>query len=121
MLSKPPHGSPCNNCGGCCVDRRCPLGQIVFGPGSDCPALEVKLPGFVCGLVQNPARYAPRVVAKHGAETASRAAALIIGAGMGCDALLEGERPNQEWRAWAMQTLDRKQGERAATIWRGRR
>lgn len=117
MLNKPPHGSPCNGCGACCADQRCPLGKIVFGPGRRCPALEVKLPAFTCGLVENPQQYAPDVVAAHGKSVASKAAAYLIGAGLGCDALDRGERPNEAWRAWAMRQMDRDAANRAAAIW----
>lgn len=117
MLNKPPHGSPCNGCGACCADQRCPLGKIVFGPGRRCPALEMKLPAFTCGLVENPQQYAPDVVAAHGKSVASKAAAYLIGAGLGCDALDRGELPNEAWRAWAMRQMDRDAADRAAAIW----
>lgn len=117
MLTKPPHGSPCNGCGGCCADQRCPLGQIVFGKGGRCPALEMRFPAFTCGLVDNPETYAPGVTARHGAKKAGHAAAILIGAGRGCDALLDGEAPNAEWRAWAVRSLDRDAGAKAAAIW----
>jgi len=117
MLQKPPHGSPCNGCGGCCSDQRCPLGQMVFGEGGRCPALEVRLPTFSCGLVDRPEIHAPKVVATYGRERASKAAATLIGAGRGCDALLVGEAPNEEWRAWVIKSLDREAGARAAAIW----
>ncbi|GGF73333.1 hypothetical protein GCM10011319_37330 [Mameliella alba] len=117
MLTKPPHGSPCNGCGGCCADQRCPLGQIVFGPGERCPALEMRLPAFTCGLVENPERYAPMITERHGKVRAAQAAAVLIGAGLGCDALLDGETPNEDWRAWAMKSLDRDAGAQAAAIW----
>lgn len=87
---KPPHGEPCNGCGGCCEASRCPLGAHVFGPGPDCPALT----DDGCGLVLTPRMFFP------GSEAELRdAAALLIGAGIGCDALLEGELPNLSWRA----------------------
>lgn len=123
MLTKPPHGSPCNNCGQCCADQRCPLAQIVFGPGGSCPALEMRLPSFGpsfgCGLVDHPERYAPGIVAASGKDTASRAAAYLIGAGRGCDALLRGERPDHAWRARAMQAAadDQEASKRAAMVW----
>jgi hypothetical protein len=37
---KPPHGSPCNGCGVCCMVTLCPLGQHIFGfELGRCPAL----------------------------------------------------------------------------------
>lgn len=119
-MKKPAHGTKCNNCGQCCRAMRCPLGQMVFGPVRDeeaCPALDFKFPGFTCGLVATPVKYAPAVVAKHGVEAARNAAALLIGAGMGCDALLVGETPNEEWRAWAAKQRDPDAAGRAAAIW----
>lgn len=117
MLSKPPHGSPCNGCGACCADQRCPLGQIVFGTGGQCPALEMKFPAFTCGPVENPQQYAPDVVAEHGKDAASKAAVVLIAAGLGCDALDRNERPNEAWRAWAVRQLDRDAADRAVAIW----
>ncbi|WP_211238741.1 hypothetical protein [Roseivivax isoporae] len=117
MLTKPPHGSPCNGCGGCCADQRCPLGRLVFGPGGRCPALEMRFPAFTCGLVESPEKHAPHVVRTHGADRAAKAAAILIGAGLGCDALLEGEAPNAEWRAWAIGRVDRVASAEAAAIW----
>lgn len=114
---KPPHGTPCNNCGQCCADQRCPLGLMMFGPGGRCPALELAFNGMVCGLVRDPKRYAPAVVAAHGLADAARAAGILIGAGMGCDALLEGESPNFAWRAWAMIAVDGREIEAARLIW----
>lgn len=92
---KPPHGAPCNGCGGCCLDSLCRLAQHVFqnthqGP---CPALTFDSGGrSSCGLVANPSRYAPVVTAIWGGDAASAAASLLVGTGLGCDGLLEGER-----------------------------
>lgn len=119
MLIKPPHGTPCNGCGECCVDRRCPLGVHVFGPGSDCPALRRKAGSIerVCGLVTQPADYAPKLAARESADTLSKAAAILTGAGMGCDALVEGETPNHAWRAWIARKMDREAFQEAGRIW----
>ena len=92
LNQKPSHGDPCNGCGACCMAMRCPIGEILFGPGDRCPALTPRLPELVCGVIADPARYAPDVVAKHGAEAASASASILLGAGTGCDAQLEGER-----------------------------
>lgn len=121
MLDKPPHGAPCNGCGGCCVAQRCPLGTHVFGAGGNCPALEVAFPAFTCGLIQNPAKYAVDITARHGSDAASRAAEILIGAGLGCDALLEGEQPNLAWRARVRAGIDRAEADAAAAIWNLRR
>lgn len=117
MLTKPPHGSPCNGCGGCCIDQRCPLAAKLFGPGARCPALEPAFPAFTCGLVAHPERYAPDVVARHGAEAARDAALMLTGAGLGCDALKPGERPNEAWRAATIAAFDRAKTDQARRIW----
>lgn len=97
--AKPPYGSPCNNCGQCCRDNLCPLGEHVFerweGP---CPALEEDSLGSRCGLVASPRAYAPVRTSRFGARAMSGAAALLIGAGGGCDAQLEGEAVHPETR-----------------------
>lgn len=97
--SKPAYGAPCNNCGQCCEDQLCPLGQIHFkrlhGP---CPAL-----GFVgdvssCGLVADPRRFAPVKTAVRGVSSMRDGAILLIGAGHGCDARLEHEPEDEAAR-----------------------
>lgn len=120
MLNKPPHGAPCNGCGGCCIDRRCPLGERLFGPGGNCPALERVIPSlaFTCGVIRRPAHYAPAVVAQHGEDAARKAAALLMGAGLGCDALIAGEPRNDRWMAWALGQIDRAEAAKAAEVWR---
>lgn len=119
MLQKPPHGSPCNGCGMCCADQRCPLGQVVFGPGGRCPALQMQMPGFVCGLLVDPGKYAPDVVARHGEAEAKNAGAYLIGAGYGCDSQLEGEPYNFRWAAWAKAQVNAGDVMSAFAIWRG--
>lgn len=117
MLKKPPHGSPCNGCGGCCVDQRCPLSAHLFGPGGQCPALEMRFPAFTCGLVNRPERYAPEVTDRHGIDAARRAAFTLVGAGFGCDALERGERRNEAWAARVRKSLDMDAARRAAIVW----
>lgn len=100
MIDKPPHGSPCNNCGHCCRSELCPLAWKVFGriPGP-CPALEpIDNGGGTCGLIQNPQAYARVRALTQGVSTLSKAAAFLIGAGRGCDALLEDEPINMQFR-----------------------
>lgn len=126
-MDKAPHGSPCNNCGGCCIEIRCPLGEAVYGPGRQCPALEPLFIGlsYGCGMISDPGKHAPAAVARHGREAVSKAAALLIGAGKGCDSLVPGERPNEIWRAWARKewNQEREDGRAAAAwaIWRNPR
>ncbi len=88
--AKPPHGAPCNGCGFCCRMELCPVAVGVLGdqPGP-CPALQPRngVPGFECGLVVNPERYAPRQTECYGASAMSQAALVMLGAGHGCDAV----------------------------------
>lgn len=100
MLQKPPHGKPCNSCGLCCMDQLCPLARHIFGetPGP-CPALEPARPGYTCGLVAAPSSYAPAIAREHGELKSSETAALIIGAGLGCDASAPGEIRDEIWLA----------------------
>ena len=92
MLDKAPYGSPCNNCGRCCMNERCPLGVIAFGSGDSCPALEPNgLGGFSCGLIANPGKHVPQIVMAHGADAVSQSAAFLVAAGTGCDAHTEDE------------------------------
>ena len=55
---KPPHGSPCNGCGVCCMVAPCPLGQHIFGfELGRCPALTERDDAtYVCGLVLDPGK-----------------------------------------------------------------
>jgi hypothetical protein len=102
--AKPPHGAPCNGCGGCFQFILCPLGAAVFrrrrGP---CPAHDSG-----CGLVAAPERFAPPLLLiAHDRAALSAAAAHLIGAGVGCDALLEGDRPSEAFYA-RMRDLSRR-------------
>lgn len=95
---KPPHGSPCNNCGGCCFATLCPLGAHVFGTKlGPCPALVRSTTGWTCGLTVQPERYSMRRCVLNGIEEMRRAALLLIGAGTGCDARFNGESKNEEF------------------------
>jgi hypothetical protein len=97
VAKKPPHGQPCNRCGLCCVGSLCPLGQHVFkqalGP---CPALSYDEDGFaLCGLIADPGKHAlSHTIRAGGREKASEAAKVLNGAGLGCDARINGEAPD---------------------------
>jgi hypothetical protein len=95
-LAKPPHGSPCNYCGLCCLKSTCNTGQKFFGidKKTRCPALEWNDHGAQCGLMANPAKYAPGLVKVHGAKRMGDAARVIIGSGTGCDANYDDEPKN---------------------------
>ena len=96
MTDKPAFGSPCNNCGVCCRLHLCPIAETLFqrhtGP---CPAL---IEGKGCGLMIEPDRWSPIRAALHGSGKLSQAAALILGAGAGCDYQGPGERVTPEAR-----------------------
>src|SRR5262245_60661455 len=87
---KPRHGEPCNRCGLCCTMTLCDVARTVFrrpekpayGP---CPALRLRegIPGeHECGLACEPGKY-------------GEAARLLIWAGQGCDARINGEPINE--------------------------
>lgn len=124
---KPPHGSPCNRCGLCCMATLCPLARKVFGfEVGRCPALVWSPDNLeaACGLVVDPMRYAPtsvalRVAGRATIEEAAAAASLLVGSGTGCDARINGEPGDEEFyrqlRLW-----DRKNEgavRRARKVW----
>ena len=113
---KPPYGDRCNGCGKCCEREICPLGAQVFrrvdGP---CPALLRDERGVsACGLVVSPERFAPLRAYKIGIGELSRGAAVIIGAGHGCDALFEGETRRPGTQAKLLAKCDAIRPARAA-------
>ena len=86
-VAKPRYGDPCNGCGQCCRDALCPLARWLFrGQGAPCPALLSEGGRSRCGLIANPARFAPLVTQRHAADNVAAAAGLLCGANMGCDA-----------------------------------
>lgn len=102
------------------MNSLCPLGAKVFPHRKgNCPALEMQDKGYSCGLVSDPEKYAPITVQKHGKETVSGAAMLLVGAGMGCDAKLSGEPYNHaftyRFRYW--QEKNRNFINAAANVW----
>jgi hypothetical protein len=120
-LTKPAYGSPCNNCGQCCRSELCPLGHELFGTWEGpCPAHERTADGFGCGLVLNPQRYRPARALARGRTALSQAAVRLIGAGAGCDALAEGERPDPGETARfkvVMARMDPREIRRAKIVW----
>ena len=95
--AKPPHGAPCNGCGLCCMQEPCELSKHVFRiQRGRCPALEPnpeQRGRFVCGLVVHPRSY--RSVKTEDLQPLKDATALIIGAGLGCDAKFPTEPRSQ--------------------------
>ena len=119
-LDKPAYGSPCNNCGFCCRAELCPLGAIVFGTWSGpCPALEPHGAGFGCGLVANPQTYRPTRTKLRGRAAMSQAAIRLIGSGLGCDALREGEADDPAFRERmkSFYAAERREVRRAKIVW----
>ena len=121
LAKKPPHGQPCNRCGLCCVATLCPLGEHLFkrhlGP---CPAL-VEGEQSGCGVILDPAKYAPALTFVHGRKAMSDAAALLNGAGTGCDARFNGEPADEKFYAKLLED-DRKNRRRfvaARRLWGG--
>lgn len=52
-----------------------------------------------CGMIVEPARYAPVMAALHGEDRLRLAARRITGSGIGCDAKLAGEPGNPAFKA----------------------
>lgn len=121
--AKPPYGAVCNRCGECCVAELCPLAVLVFGGhAGPCPALERDSAGLaVCGLAAHPKRHLPaeHPARRRRAAKLMAAAAVLIGAGSGCDSKRKGEPDNRPYRkrmedeAWR----DRGLVERAWRAW----
>lgn len=80
MRPKPLFGDPCNNCGACCLAGPCGVAEALLGATvGRCPALrQDPLGGYLCGILTE----APLP------EAAKEAAAVAIGAGLGCDATI---------------------------------
>lgn len=103
MKSKPKVGESCNGCGLCCLNQVCKNGAYVLGlvdhlgdnPEGPCPAV-VKHPDgtYTCGIVQNPNKYIKNK--SYPAAVKSRNFAFLIGAGAGCDELLENDTVEEE-------------------------
>ena len=99
-ILKPRHGTSCNNCGECCKDVLCVSAVHVFkrteGP---CPAIQKKENKFMCGLMMQPENYVPDLVMANGKEVIAKAIGILVGAGIGCDSLLVGEKADDRFRA----------------------
>lgn len=99
MLAKPPHGAKCNACGLCCISSLCPVAEAHFGirPGP-CPAIMPQANGAVlCGIMEDPARFAPDKVMRHGAAVVSSSTRMLNGAGQGCDCLNPNEFEDRDF------------------------
>lgn len=112
---KPPHGSPCNQCGYCCRQSMCLLGMSLFEDvGGACPALETRPDGSTaCGVMLHPAKYDPARALDVPVADLLGAAGVLIGVGVGCDSLGVGEREDlgaaerwaEEWAAQGARVL----------------
>jgi len=118
VTEKPPYGSPCNNCGLCCINQPCPLAFSVMNLHPNfqgrCPALRADM---TCDIVAQPHHYSIGTVIQHGATKASDAAAVLIGAGIGCDAQLEGEETDPSIRERIRSTARHLPATQARIIW----
>lgn len=106
MITKPPHGDPCNGCGVCCQAEPCTIGGSFFDQKvGECPALEWTGDRFICGLAAHPADYNPVACAISGEKALSQAVSLLTGEGIGCDSQRHDEEFNpalgERMRAWA--------------------
>lgn len=96
---KPDYGAPCNGCGVCCIRSVCGTGRMILKlderPGMPCPALLWIWQDrrYVCGLMYDPARFAPTRVRMHGATKLKEAAKWLIGSGIGCLNVFKGDLP----------------------------
>ena len=102
-LEKPKIGEPCNGCGLCCKLSICYTGSFLLGFHSEfgqeriykeCPALLQKNDGrFTCGLLENPLKFLKK--SKYRTEVLKKYIAISIGAGAGCDEILEDDTPEE--------------------------
>ena len=115
---KPRHGQPCNDCGLCCVATLCELGRALFNQSAGpCPALRFDgLKRSTCNVVRHPEDYCER--GKIMPDTMSRAAALLVRAGQGCDARFNGEWRDPEFDAKLDAKDDPHAIAQARFIWR---
>jgi hypothetical protein len=94
--AKPPVGQACNGCGVCCAAEPCPLGMALSRRRQGaCVALQWsdESSRYHCGVVAEPRRWL-RVLGWLPEATVRRLALRWIGAGRGCDATLQAERPS---------------------------
>jgi hypothetical protein len=109
LTRKPTHGAACNSCGLCCVMARCQLGRQLFGDiPQPCPALtRTGENTYACG-----------VLAVEDTELRD-AALLLIRAGEGCDARVNGEWINRDFHRQqdAADKKNRKAIKSAKRLW----
>ena len=99
LKQKPAYGTPCNNCGACCLNIPCGLAREVFleyiGPDYEgpCPALWFdKDNNSRCGLYTDPLKFAhPKAPGRWNPKLLSLAVKRTNGFGFGCDQRLPDE------------------------------
>ena len=121
MERKPPHGSPCNRCGACCMVTLCQLGKHLFnrkqGP---CPALKPDGNNeYACDVVRNPQAYAGNLSPSLKIHSLRMAAREIIYADDGCDARFNGEPVNKRyhWECSIRDAKNKPKRDRALKLW----
>lgn len=97
LPAKPAYGQPCNGCGMCCIAVQCPISIALFGDSDVCPALTEAGNALACGLMIDTGAYVPDMT-RWGGKVLTEAFALMIGSGIGCDGLLEGEARDETVR-----------------------
>jgi hypothetical protein len=117
LRPKPPYRAPCNRCGLCCMRKPCAIGKLMFktdeGP---CPALQWDPNGAsACGLIRDPARYAPMRARIKGVTVLRDAMKLLVAAGKGCHVPSQGESIDKEWLERSRGSIE--QGQKARKIW----
>ena len=123
MKQKATYGSPCNSCGQCCQASLCPLASAILGKplnaDGPCPMLTFKDGDSTCGVVADPAAFAPVKCAIYGVDTMREAALFLIGAGFGCDGQVDDEPGNPEFKARIMAYCAReaKKRNRSIILW----
>lgn len=95
LARKARHGRPCTSCGLCCSVQLCDMATAAFKRARDnrqgpCPALVWTDGKSSCGLLTEPTKHSARGYAvSH--ETATKAAALLVDPGVGCDMGMAGD------------------------------
>jgi hypothetical protein len=107
VRAKPPYKSPCNRCGLCCVHQPCSIGKLMFATDEGpCPALQWDHDGAsACGLIRDPARYAPMRARIKGPTALREAMKLLVAAGKGCHIPSREEPIDKDWLTRARGTV----------------
>jgi hypothetical protein len=114
---KPAYKSPCTHCGLCCSKKPCSIGKLMFATDEGpCPALQWDPDGAsACGLIRDPARYAPTRARIKGPTALRAAMKLLVAAGKGCQVRSREEPIDKDWVARARCTAE--EGIKARKIW----